>query len=116
MADYGYDAEKYRERRLDVENGLPAPPREPKLFEPSTIESKKDSSMDVLIIWGITADAPDAPWVINAWDTESIDGHPDGWAKALADAEAELGGRYVRVTRTRVNYDTVVAAFQPTVV
>jgi hypothetical protein len=65
------------------------------------------------MIWAIVPDQPEAPWLITAWDSESIAGNEDGWLEELAKAEEEYGGRYVRVTKTAVNYDAVVESFQP---
>ncbi|QIG57800.1 hypothetical protein SEA_PAULODIABOLI_65 [Microbacterium phage PauloDiaboli] len=74
---------------------------------------KENATMDIFIIWAIVPDQPQAPWAVAVWDDESVAENEDGWLEALAKAEEEYGGRYVRVTKTSVNYDAVISAFEP---
>jgi hypothetical protein len=75
---------------------------------------EKENKMDVYLIWAIVPDQPDAPWVVSAWDSESRSENEDGFQADLAKAEQEHGARFVRVTRTSVNYDKVIASFEAT--
>lgn len=94
--------------------GVPAPAPSPYWGTTTTLTPPKTGvTMDVFIIWAILPDQPDAPWAIAAWDDESIAENEEGWLEALAEAENEHGGRNVRVTKTSINYDNVVAAFKP---
>lgn len=97
----------------------PYGPYTPIITAPSTgangfLTPPKENTMDIFIIWAIVPDQPDAPWVVAAWDSESIAQNEDGWLEKLADAEEVFGGRFVRVTKSEVNYDKVVSAFRPT--
>ena len=74
---------------------------------------KKENTMDVYIIWVTVPDQPEAPWAVTVWDDASMEDNEDGWLEALATAEETFGARYVRVTKTTVNYDAVIAAFEP---
>lgn len=76
----------------------------------------KETTMDVYLIWAMEPSSPDAPWVVSAWDEYSRQENEDGWWEDLAKQEELYGGRYVRVTRTTVNYDKVQSAFDPVVV
>jgi len=69
--------------------------------------------MDVFIIWAMTPDQPDAPWAVSVWDSESRSANEDGFLEDLARQEETYGARFVRVTKTSVNYDAVVRAFGP---
>jgi hypothetical protein len=73
----------------------------------------KVNKMDVFIIWAIVPDQPDAPWVVGAWDDYSRSENEDGFQEDLAKAEEVYGARFIRVTKTSVNYDKVIAAFEP---
>lgn len=66
--------------------------------------------MKLHLIW---AQADDTPWLIEAWDEDSIDGNYEGWDAALKKAAATHGGLNIRLTTTVVDYDKVLAAFQP---
>jgi len=75
--------------------------------------TRKGATMDVYMIWAITPDQPDAPWLVSAWDSESRAENEDGWLEDLAAAEEINGARNIRVTRSSVNYDAIVASFEP---
>lgn len=67
--------------------------------------------MDVYIIWAIVPDQPDAPWAVSVWDAESRAASEGQFLEDLAEQERLYGARFVRVTKTTVNYDAVVGAF-----
>lgn len=71
------------------------------------------ATMDVFLIWALEPSSPDAPWIVAAWDSESRYDNEKGFLEDLEQHEAVHGARNIRVTRTSVNYDAVVAAFQP---
>lgn len=68
--------------------------------------------MKLHLIWAQDTLSSD-PWLIEAWDEESIDSNLEGWHAALNKAADGHGGLNVRVTTTVVDYDKVLAAFQP---
>lgn len=136
MADYGYirpDAETTKDVQNIAAGGCSvpswpnpyigdAPPFTPYLPLPviapgsgttTTLTPPKETTMDIYVIWAIVPDQPDAPWVVGAWDAESRAENEDGWLEDLAKAEEEYGARFIRVTRSKVDYDKVVAAFAP---
>lgn len=69
--------------------------------------------MDIYMIWAIVPDQPNAPWLVGAWDEECISENNSGWLEALADAEKECGGRFIRIVKTSVDYGAVTSAFHP---
>jgi len=101
--------------------GSPTPPWVPQvsptILSTGTTTNKlfpKENKMDVYMIWAISPDHPDAPYLVSAWDSETRSENEDGWLEDLAAAEEIHGARHIRITRSSVNYDAVVAAFTPT--
>lgn len=73
----------------------------------------QETTMTVYIIWAMLPDLPESPWAVAVWDDDSLIENEDGYLRDLAKAEEEYGARYVRVTKTTVNWDAVVEAFKP---
>lgn len=67
-------------------------------------------------IWMIWVKDPDETtlWLAAAWDDESKDINPSGWDKELAKVAEEQGAQNIRVVTSRIDFDSVWAAFQPT--
>lgn len=74
---------------------------------------KEKNAMDIWMIWAVSSDEANDAWLVAAWDDESVMGNREGWLEAVADAEEEHGGRFVRITKTSVDYDAVLEAFLP---
>ena len=75
--------------------------------------TESENKMDVYIIWAITPDFPEKPWAVAVFDADARDEDDSDFEEALADAEESYGARFVRVTKTSVNYDAVIQAFAP---
>lgn len=71
--------------------------------------------MDVYMIWA-TAPRGGEHWLVDAWDDDSIASNGKGWAEAVTKAFAENGAENVRIVKTHVDFDAVVAAFNVPVV
>ncbi len=78
-----------------------------------TAAKKEEKTMGVWIIWAITPDAPEAPWVVAAWDDAMRDDDEEAFQQALEDAEEAWGGSNIRLTRTTVDYGKIVDSFEP---
>jgi hypothetical protein len=93
---------------------IPNPATAPGYGTTSTFFPKKaENKMDVYMIWAIVPSDPDAPWLVAVWDAVSRSENEDGFLEDLAKQEHEYGARNIRVTRTSVDYDRVVKAFEP---
>lgn len=53
----------------------------------------------ILTIW--TYDG-ETPWIIEAWDSYTVEENPSGWADALEKANAQKGDREIRVIEIEV--------------
>ena len=65
------------------------------------------------LIFEATEDG-DAAWLVDAWDEYSIDGNPEGFDEAVKRAQQQSTAGRIRVITTLLNYEKVLAAFEPT--
>jgi len=69
---------------------------------------------DVYMIWAIDLGMPEEPWLVAAWDEFSIDNNPEGWEYEVAKAYKEHSHDEVKVIKTVVEYEAIVALFNTT--
>lgn len=69
-------------------------------------------NLDIYLIWALSNSDPEAPWIVDAWDEFSIDGNEPGWSAAIKKAEEENDA--IRIVKTTLNHEQIVALFQPT--
>lgn len=67
--------------------------------------------MDIWMIW--VTDDGETVWLEEAWDDDSTSGNYEGWIEAVKRAEEKFGAGNVRVVKTSIDLDPVLAAFQP---
>lgn len=78
-------------------------------------DTEAPTTMDILMIWVRQKDdAARTLWLEDAWDADTIDENGSGWDERVQKAYKEYGGDNVRIVRTKVNYDKIEAAFEPT--
>lgn len=70
--------------------------------------------MDIWMIWA-TESVLDGvePWLVTAWDGNSVGDNNEGWREQIAAAEKAHGPQNIRITKCYVDFDAVRNAFLP---
>lgn len=59
------------------------------------------------MIWQLDSYDQSTLTLVTAWDRETIEENPDGWAEEIMKAEAVLGARWLRIVQTSVDLDKI---------
>ena len=68
--------------------------------------------MNIYMLWAQSESGGDL-WLIDAWDSDSIDSNSFGWEEAKKKAYDQHGADNVRITYTQVDYESLRKAFEP---
>ena len=94
--------------------GVPAPNTTPKESLVADDGNEPDL-IEVLTIWVREPSDPDGiVWLLNAFDADTVENTTSAWEEKLQEAYKTYGGENVRVVKTTMNYDKIVASFKPT--
>lgn len=70
--------------------------------------------IEILTIWVREPSDPDGiVWLLNAFDADTVENTTSAWEEKLQEAYKTYGGENVRVVKTTMNYDKIVASFKP---
>lgn len=75
---------------------------------------KEGIVLNIWIIWAIDP-STENPWIVGAVDAFTIEEDSDIWFELLDKAEREHGARFIRVTKSTIDYAAVQDAFMPAV-
>lgn len=77
-------------------------------------QSVEPDLIEVLTIWVREPSDPDGiVWLLNAFDADTVENTTSAWEEKLQEAYKTYGGENVRVVKTTMNYDKIVASFKP---